>query len=130
VLRSRLAVALAVASALVVTGASSAASQGTVTYLNVLATNGVGIVSVTTWKAPSFRVLLRVPTQGRARLFLLGKSAPGGGPLIDTRTYACEGAAGSFYCRGSYEPLPKGSYTWRIVWKGPVTAPVELTVRW
>ena len=88
-----------------------------------------------TQKAASFRVLLRVPTQGRARLYLLGAKAPKGGPLIDSKPSAysggpCEGAAGSFYCRAAYEPLPRGTYTWRIVWKGQVTAPVELTVRW
>jgi hypothetical protein len=93
-------------------------------------------VSVTTQKPASFRVLLRVPTTGRAKLFLLGKNAPKGGPLIDTKTYACEGAAGSFYCKGSYEPLPKGTYTWRLTWtsvtkRGPkMPAHVELTVRW
>ena len=37
----------------------------------------------------------------------LGKHAPTGGPLIDTATTACDGAAGSFYCKGSYEPLPR-----------------------
>jgi hypothetical protein len=56
--------------------------------------------------------------------------APRGGPLIDTKTYACEGAAGSFYCRASYEPLPKGRYRWRIRWLGARPAHVELTVRW
>ena len=73
-------------------------------------------VSVTTQKPAAFRVLLRVPTAGRAKLFLLGRHAPKGGPLIDTKTYACEGAAGSYYCKGSYEPLPKGTYTWRLAW--------------
>ena len=93
-------------------------------------------VSVTTQKPASFRVLLRVPTTGRAKLFLLGKNAPKGGPLIDTKTYACEGAAGSYYCKGSYEPLPKGTYTWRLAWtsitkRGPkLPAHVELTLRW
>jgi hypothetical protein len=128
--RGALITSLVVLGALAATGPSGAAMQGSVRYENVLAKNGVGLVSVTTWKAPSFRVLLRVPTQGRARLYLLGKGAPKGGPLIDTKTADCEGAAGSFYCRGSYEPLPKGTYTWRIVWNGPITAPVELTLRW
>jgi hypothetical protein len=75
-------------------------------------------------------VLLRVPTQGRARLFLRGKAAPKVGPLIDTKTHSCQGAAGSFYCRAAYEPLPKGRYTWRISWTGKKPAHVELTVRW
>ena len=54
-------------------------------------------------KAAAFKVLLRTSTQGRTKLFLLGKHAPKGGALIDTKTYACDGAAGSFYCKGSYE---------------------------
>ena len=93
-------------------------------------------VTIQTHRAAAFKVLLRVPTAGRAKLFLLGKTAPKGGVLIDTKTYACDGAAGSFYCKGSYEPLPKGTYTWRITWvsmqkHGPkMPAHVELTVRW
>lgn len=87
-------------------------------------------VQITTHTAASFRVVLRVPTQGRAQLFLTGKTAPRGGPLIDTETYRCEGAAGSFYCRAAYEPLPKGTYRWRIRWLGAKPAHVELTVRW
>lgn len=89
-------------------------------------------VTIQTHKPPAFKVLLRAPTQGRAKLFLLGKTAPKGGPLIDTKTYACDGAAGSFYCKGSYERLPKGTYTWRISWVGVAKKPahVELTVRW
>jgi len=87
-------------------------------------------VEISTSRAASFRVVLRVPTQGRARLFLSGKTAPRGGPLIDTKTHACEGAAGSLYCRAAYEPLPKGTYRWRIRWLGAKPAHVELTVRW
>jgi hypothetical protein len=87
-------------------------------------------VEIKTHKRASFRVVLRVPTQGRAQLFLSGKTAPRGGPLIDTKTYACEGAAGSFYCRAAYEPLPKGTYRWRIRWLGRQRAHVRLTVRW
>jgi hypothetical protein len=87
-------------------------------------------VAVKTQRPASFRVLLRVPTQGRAKLFLRGKTAPKGGPLIDTKTSACEGAAGSFFCKAAFEPLPKGTYTWRIRWLGTRPAHVELTVRW
>ncbi len=77
-------------------------------------------------------MLLRVPTAGRAKLFLLGKTAPKPGLLIDTKTFACQGAAGSFFCKASYEPLPKGKYTWKIAWVGTPKKPahVELTVRW
>jgi hypothetical protein len=95
---------------------------------------GSSSVTVTTHRPASFRVLLRVPTAGRAKLFLTGTHAPRGGALITTSNTspnpACEGAAGSFYCRASYEPLPKGTYTWRIVWRGSQPAHVELTVSW
>lgn len=93
-------------------------------------------VTIQTRRAAAFRVLLRVPTAGRARLFLTGKHAPKGGALIDTRTSHCDGAAGSFYCKTSYEPLPAGTYTWRVNWvsaqqSGPkLPGHVELTVRW
>ena len=97
-------------------------------------------VTITTHRPASFKVLLRVPTAGKAKLFLLGKKAPKGGPLITTSNTKplsnCQGAAGSFYCRGSYEPLPKGTYTWRVTWlstaqQGPrMPAHVELTVTW
>jgi hypothetical protein len=75
-------------------------------------------------------VQLRTSTQGRTRLFLLGRNAPGGGALLDTATTACEGAAGSFYCNGAYEPLPRGTYTFRIVRVSGRATPVTLTVRW
>jgi hypothetical protein len=98
-------------------------------------------VTITTHKAASFSVRLRVSTAGRAKLYLLGKHAPKGGPLIHTsntssNSSGCQGAAGSFYCTASYEPLPKGTYTWRLAWtsitkRGPkMPAHVELTVRW
>jgi hypothetical protein len=98
-------------------------------------------VTIVAHHPASFRVLLRVPTAGKAKLYLLGKHAPKGGPLIKTsntspNSSGCQGAAGSFYCKASYEPLPKGTYTWRITWvstvqQGPkAPAHVELTVRW
>ena len=98
-------------------------------------------VTITTHKAASFSVRLRVPTAGRAKLYLVGRHAPKGGPLIHTsntssNSSGCQGAAGSFYCVASYEPLPKGTYTWKVTWTsvtqaGPKTpAHVELTVRW
>ena len=87
---------------------------------------------VQTHRPASFKVTLRVPTAGRAKLFLLGKTAPKPGLLIDTKTFGCQGAAGSFICQASYEPLPKGKYTWKIAWVGTPKkrAHVELTVRW
>ena len=104
-------------------------------YADVLPAAGSGQVTVKTQRAASFRVVLRVPTRGRARLYLLGAKAPKGGPLVDTKTgpynpAPCPRVSGAYVCRGAYEPLPKGTYTWRIVWSGAVKAPVELTVRW
>jgi hypothetical protein len=132
--RASLAFIAAIVALVLAAALPAAAGAAKVFYEDTLPKTGVGQVTVTTQRAASFRVLLRVPTQGRARLYLLGAKAPKGGPLIDTKTTSeggpCEGAAGSFYCRGSYEPLPRGTYTWRIVWNGPVKAHVELTVRW
>lgn len=105
-------------------------AKGQVVFEDTIPAGKSASVAFSVQKAASFRVVLRVPTQGRAKLFLTGKTAPKGGPLIDTKTHACEGAAGSFYCRASYEPLPKGTYTWRIAWTGKMPAHVELTVRW
>lgn len=89
-------------------------------------------VTVTVRRPAAFKILMRTSTQGRTKLFLLGTHAPKGGPLIDTKTYACEGAAGSLYCNGSYESLPAGAYTFRVVRAGttPQAAHLELTVRW
>jgi len=109
---------------------AAAHAKGKVFFEDTLPAGTSSSVTFTVHRTASFRVLLRVPTEGRARLFLLGKTAPKGGSLIDTKTYACEGAAGSFYCKASYEPLPKGKYTWRISWTGMSPAHVELTVRW
>ena len=107
----------------------SALAEGKLFFEDTVPAGKSTWVEMGTHRAASFRVVLRVPTQGRAKLFLLGKTAPRGGPLIDTKTSACEGAAGSFYC-AAYEPLPRGRYTWRIAWTGPKPAHVELTVRW
>jgi hypothetical protein len=109
---------------------AAAQAKGRILFEDTVPRGGSSSVTITTHAAASFRVVLRAPTQGRARLFLSGKNAPRGGPLIDTKKYDCEGAAGSFYCRASYEQLPKGRYTWRISWAGRMPAHVELTVRW
>ena len=118
-----------------------AVAKGQVSFEDTIPSGSSSSVTITTHKAASFRVRLRVPTAGRAKLFLLGKHAPKGGPLIRTsntsgQSSACQGAAGSFYCTASYEPLPKGTYTWRVTWvsvvqAGPrMPAHIELTVRW
>ena len=87
-------------------------------------------VSVVVRKAASFSVLLRTRTIGRTQLFLIGTHAPKGGPLLDTATTRCDGAAGSYYCKGSFEPLPAGTYTFRVVRPSGFGTHIELTVRW
>jgi hypothetical protein len=108
------------------------AAGGKIAFEDTVPSGKSSSVTIQTHKAPSFSVRMRVPTAGRAKLFLLGKTAPKGGPLIDTKTFGCQGAAGSFICSASYEPLPKGKYTWKIAWVGTPkkAAHVELTVRW
>src|SRR5215470_19694958 len=107
-----------------------AATTSSITYQDTVAKGAPVAVAVTTHRPAAFHVLLHVRTVGRTRLFLTGSHAPSGGPLIDTKTYACEGAAGSFYCKGAYESLPAGTYTWRIVRVSGASEPVTLTVRW
>ena len=114
-------------------GASVAlAAGGRVFFQDTVPSGKSSSVTIQTHKAASFKVLLRAPTAGRAKLFLFGKPAPKPGLLIDTKTFDCEGAAGSLFCRAAYEPLPKGKYTWKIAWVGMPKKPahVELTVRW
>ena len=93
-------------------------------------TGGSVQVSVVVRKPASFSVLLRTRTIGRTQLVLLGKHAPRGGPLLDTATTRCDGAAGSYYCTGSFEPLPPGTYTFRVRRPSGFGTHVELTVRW
>ena len=116
-----------VAAALVVPAAAIAAS---VAYNDTVVKGKPVSVTITTHRAASFHVLLRVSTQGRTQLFLTGKHAPKGGALVDTKTYACEGAAGSFYCKAAYEPLPAGTYVWKIVRVAGAKEPVTLTLKW
>ena len=137
----RLAVATAFVT-LVIPSLAGGATSAKVYLEDTIPSGGASSVTFTTHKAASFRIRLRVPTTGSAKLSLLGKKAPKGiNPLITTsntsgQSGACQGAAGSFYCTASYEPLPKGTYTWRIRWvslvqDGPKQpAHVELTVRW
>ena len=113
--------------ALVVPGAASAGSV----HLEQFVTTAKSVqVSVVVRKSASFSVLLRTRTVGRTQLFLIGKHAPKGGALIDTATMRCDGAAGSFYCKGSFEPLPPGIYTFRVVRPSGFGTHVELTVGW
>ncbi len=126
----RLVAVSAVVLALAVVAVAVAAAN--VTYNDSVSVGRPVSVTVKTYGPTAFKVLLRVQTQGRTQLFLTGKHAPKGGALIDTKTYACDGAAGSFYCKGSYEAQPAGTYTFRVVYAGttPQPANIELTVRW
>ena len=87
-------------------------------------------VGVVVRKHASFSVLLRTRTVGRTQLRLLGVHAPKGGPLIDTNTTRCDGAAGSWYCQASYEPLPPGTYVFRVIRRSGFGTNIELTVSW
>jgi hypothetical protein len=89
-------------------------------------------VSVTVRKPAAFELVLRTSGKGRTKLFLLGKTAPKGGALIDTQTTACDGTSVTRVCTGRYESLPPGTYAFRIVVSGatPKPAPVVLTVKW
>ena len=122
----------AIASAIAIPATAFAALKGKIFFQDMVPSGKTTSVLVVTHRKPAFQVLLRVPTAGRAKLYLLGKHAPKGGPLIDTKTFGCEGAAGSFYCKASYEKLPVGTYTWRLRWVGVANMPahVELTLRW
>jgi len=118
---------LAAAAALAIPAIAIAAD---ITYNDTVVNGKPVSVTVTTHAPASFHVLLHVRTIGRTQLFLLGKHAPRGGPLIDTKTYACDGAAGSFYCKATYQPLPAGTYTWKIVRVSGGKEPVTLTLKW
>ena len=128
--RSAAAVAVAAVASLVAVALPAAASAGTVHLEQFVTTGGFVQVSVVVRKPASFSVLLRTRTIGRTQLVLLGKHAPQGGPLLDTATTRCNGAAGSYYCTGSYEPLPQGTYTVRVRRPSGFGTHVELTVRW
>ena len=106
------------------------AGAGGVTYRDTIASGQSGRVGVTVRSAASFEVVLRVPAAGRTQLFLTGAKAPSGGPLIDTRTYGCSRSGAVRVCRAAYEPLPAGTYTWRIARLSGGAGAVTLTVRW
>ena len=133
-MRSKVLVVAALAAALVPASAL-AVSKAKVFFEDSIPSGSSSSITVVTHRPTAFRVVLRVPTAGKAKLYLTGKHAPKGGPLIttsNTSATTCEGAAGSFYCQAAYEALPKGTYTWRIAWVGKPKKPahVELTLRW
>jgi hypothetical protein len=120
----------AAALALALAATAAAAPAAKLSYGDVVLPGKSLSLTLTTQQSTAFRVVLRVPTQGRAQLHLGGPNAPRGGPLIDTKSYRCEGAAGTFYCKAAYEPLPAGTYRWRVRWIGRSAAYLSLTVRW
>jgi hypothetical protein len=121
---------LAVASGALVLALPGLGQAGSVHLEQYVASGSSVQVGVVVRKHASFSVLLRTRTVGRTQLRLLGAHAPKGGPLIDTSTTACEGAAGSWYCKASYEPLPPGTYVFRVVRRSGLGTNIELTVRW
>jgi hypothetical protein len=134
---SRLALATAALLAVLLPASAFAVTKAKVYFEDSIPSGSSSSVTIVAHHPASFSVLLRVPTAGKAKLYLLGKHAPKGGPLIKTsntspNSSGCQGAAGSFYCKASYEPLPKGTYMWKISWNGMPKTPahVELTVRW
>ena len=121
---------LATLAAVPALAAPSLASAGSVHLEQFVSTRSSVQLSVVVRRPAAFSVLLRTRTVGRTQLVLLGRKAPKGGPLIDTKTSGCEGAAGSLYCSGSFERLPPGEYTFRVVRRSGFSTTVELTVRW
>lgn len=105
-------------------------TAASVTFRDTIATGKTGQVSVTTRSAAAFAVSLRVPASGRTQLFLLGAKAPKGGPLLDTATTSCPRNGTTRICSGRYEPLPAGTYVWRVKRVSGASANVALSVRW
>ena len=109
----------AAATALVVSALAlavpGAASAGSVHLEQFVSTGGTVQVSVVVRKAASFSVL-PAHADGRPDAALPDRQAAPrrAVPLLDTATTACDGAAGSYYCKGSFEPLPPGTYTFRV----------------
>jgi len=121
---------LAVASGACVLALPGMGLAGSVHLEQYVASGSSVQVGVVVRKHASFSVLLRTRTVGRTQLRLLGAHAPKGGPLIDTSTTRCEGAAGSWYCKARYEPLPPGTYLFRVVRNSGFGTNIELTVSW
>jgi hypothetical protein len=122
--------AAAVVVATLALAAPAAAGAGSVHLEQFVSTGRSVQVSVVVRKSASFSVLLRTRTVGRTQLYLIGRRAPRGGPLVDTATTRCDGAAGSYYCKASFEPLPPGTYTFRVLRRTGFGTHVELTVSW
>lgn len=121
----------ALATAVLDAALPAGASAGRVVLEDAVPRSGSTRVTITARGPAAFTVVLRAPADGRTRLFLLGRRAPRGGPLIDTRTYGCRRSGSALVCRGSYEPLPAGAYTFEVARSaGSRPGTVLLTVRW
>jgi hypothetical protein len=123
-------VIVAALAAAIAASAAGAAPAARISFEDVVQPGKSLSLSVSTHEASSFRVVLRIPRQGRAQLFLTGRNAPRGGPLLDTRASGCRRTARARFCTASYEPLPSGVYRWRVRWLGFDPANIQLTVRW
>jgi hypothetical protein len=121
---------LAVVSGAAVLALPAVGNAGSVHLEQYVASGSSVQIGVVVRKHASFSVLLRTRTFGRTQLRLLGAHAPKGGPLIDTNTTRCDGAAGSWYCKASYEPLPPGTYVFRVIRRSGFGTNIELTVTW
>ncbi|WP_394753847.1 hypothetical protein [Crenothrix sp.] len=67
--------------------------------------------SVKTKRPPAFHVVLRIRNNGTRAILSYRKSTwRKRQALMDTRSYGCEGAAGSLYCEARYENFPEGTY--------------------
>jgi hypothetical protein len=71
-------VAVPILSALALAIPVAAHAKGKVVFEDTIPAGKSASVAFSVQKAASFRVVLRVPTQGRAKLFLTGKTAPKG----------------------------------------------------
>lgn len=114
----------------VLCGSAIAAGSSKLSYEDIVKAGESSSVTVVVRRPAAFSVNLKAPTAGRTRLYLEGSAAPRGGPLIDTKSGGCEGAAGTWSCSGSYQALPKGTYRFRMRFSGGSTAYLRLTVRW
>lgn len=111
-------------------GPAAAKLTTSLTYADVVIGGESSSVTVVARRPAAFTVTLKAPVEGRTKLFLRGTHAPRGPlPLIDTKTFACQRRGMTLTCQGTYEPLPKGTYTFRMTYAG-AAASLRLSVRW
>jgi hypothetical protein len=130
--RSVIAFAVTVAAVLSSAVGAGAAQPGKLTFEDRIAAHATTSVTIVVHRSAAFSVRFRVtPTSGRTRVYLTGATAPKGIlPLVDTKGGACSGAAGSWVCSSAYEPLPPGTYTFRIRHDAAVAGRFELNLSW